>query len=222
MTERKDQDNHESSINYSGTVTGRISTKGPTIQSNAPRTLEARLIHDAFINHGTITGRATMQQPNAEEIERFNVAEDARIEALIADYEASYLPEWAIGRTDGEYVLGAQLPTRDGRRTGNAHIVGLEQDHRTGGTNYVILTDAGTELVMDADELDECFYPPKYVSDVKQVIAKFDNPKDEPDLRPGLEWAIARCKALQTQGFTHACNGALIKDFQNCLGDPND
>lgn len=40
----------------------------------------------------------------------------------------------------------------------------------------------------------------------------------EPDLRPGLEWAIARCKALQSQGFERSRNDVLIKDFQNCIG----
>jgi len=40
----------------------------------------------------------------------------------------------------------------------------------------------------------------------------------EPDLRPGLEWAIARCKALQTQGFERSRHDVLIKDFQNCIG----
>lgn len=40
----------------------------------------------------------------------------------------------------------------------------------------------------------------------------------EPDLRPGLEWAIARCKALQSQGFERSRHDVLIKDFQNCIG----
>ena len=30
------------------------------------------------------------------------------------------VPEWAIDRAKGKLVLGAQLPTRDGRKCGNA------------------------------------------------------------------------------------------------------
>lgn len=41
---------------------------------------------------------------------------------------------------------------------------------------------------------------------------------DQP-LRPGLNWAIARCQALQSQGFTHSRHEVLIRDFKNCLGD---
>lgn len=35
--------------------------------------------------------------------------------------------------------------------------------------------------------------------------------------KPGLEWAIARCKALQSQGFERSRHDVLIKDFQNCI-----
>lgn len=35
----------------------------------------------------------------------------------------NHLPEWAIGKAGGLYLIGAQLPTRDGRRMGNAHII---------------------------------------------------------------------------------------------------
>jgi len=53
---------------------------------------------------------------------------------------------------------------------------------------------------------------------IREAAALRDDDNDaEPDLRPGLEWAIARCKALQTQGFSHSRNDVLIKDFQNCI-----
>lgn len=143
------------------TATGRISTKGPAIQSNTPKTLEAKRIRDAFITH-----RFKGEAPDP--------LSDLQASELIPECESVLLPEWAIGRTDGQYVLGAQLPTRDGRRMGNAHITDIREGCL--GTDqrfYGVLTDAGTELVMTASELYECFYPPKYVSDVKEVLRKF-------------------------------------------------
>lgn len=38
-----------------------------------------------------------------------------------------------------------------------------------------------------------------------------------PGARRGLEWAIARCKALQSQGFPQTRLDVLIKDFDGCL-----
>ncbi|MCK2185705.1 hypothetical protein [Halomonas getboli] len=52
-------------------------------------------------------------------------------------------------------------------------------------------------------------------SDLRGAINKLAS---EPDLRPGLTWAIERCKALQSQGFERSRNDVLIRDFQNCIG----
>ena len=50
------------------------------------------------------------------------------------------LPHWATKLcTDGKLCVGAQLPTRDGRKIGNAYII-----EDMGGV-YNILTDAGTK-----------------------------------------------------------------------------
>lgn len=94
------------------------------------------------------------------------------------------LPSWAIGLAYGEYVLGAQLATRDGRRTGNAHIISImgmdfASVDTPSVTVYTILTDAGNELRMDEQELSDSFYPPYWVSDVTEVIRKFRNSGDE-------------------------------------------
>jgi hypothetical protein len=36
------------------------------------------------------------------------------------------LPDWAVSRANGDYLaIGACLPTRDGRRIGNATVIGL-------------------------------------------------------------------------------------------------
>ncbi len=92
---------------------------------------------------------------------------DDEIDALMEDY----LPKWAICRAHGTLMLGAQLPTKDGRRMGNAHIIGeVEKDvHHY----FVVLTDAGSQLIMTEREIAECFYPPEWVSDVSEVLRKF-------------------------------------------------
>lgn len=83
-------------------------------------------------------------------------------------------PEWAIGPANGELVLGAMLPTRDGRRTGNAHIIAERPSALGPGRNlYLLITDAGNTFVMSADEIQEAYYTPQYYSDVQDIINKF-------------------------------------------------
>ena len=81
------------------------------------------------------------------------------------------LPEWAAGLAKGELVMGAQLPTKDGRRIGNAHIVDI--DETPYGDMYTVLTDAGNYLALGGAEVGELFFPPRYVSNVGEVIARF-------------------------------------------------
>ena len=88
------------------------------------------------------------------------------------------LPDWAIGTTDGRYVLGAHLPTRDGRAIGNAHIVGIATkdpfaDPPRAPYYWEVLTDGGTNLLLTDGELDELFHPPAYISDVAEVRTRF-------------------------------------------------
>lgn len=84
------------------------------------------------------------------------------------------LPPWAKALAHGELVVGAQLPTRDGRRMGNAHIVDIGNTNTPNGKRvHLVLTDAGNTMLMFADEIQEAFYPPKYVSDVDEIINKF-------------------------------------------------
>jgi hypothetical protein len=83
------------------------------------------------------------------------------------------MPSWAVAKTPGHYVLGAHLPTRDGRRHGNAHIVEILQSP-THGVVYRCLTDAGMYILYDRAELDEGYYPPEWVSGVQEVVSRFD------------------------------------------------
>lgn len=99
------------------------------------------------------------------------------------EYEPVYeepLPGWAIGLAHGLYVLGSQLPTRDGRRMGNAHIIDTKYSEPLDQTVYAVLTDAGNTLRMTQEELEECFYPPKYISDVSNVLNNFNYKKHKP------------------------------------------
>lgn len=79
-----------------------------------------------------------------------------------------FMPEWAIGVSDGIQV-GSQLCTRDGRRIGNARVVGSEVE--LAGSMFSIKawpvrTDFGNELFLTTSEIEEFFYPPKWLMSV--------------------------------------------------------
>jgi len=98
------------------------------------------------------------------------------LEAALGDM----LPPWAIGLAHGQLVVGAQLPTRDGRRCGNAHIIEVEDGYL--GMNmlvYTVLTDAGGRMRLTASEADELFHPPRYVCELSEVLRKFDRDLSE-------------------------------------------
>lgn len=71
------------------------------------------------------------------------------------------MPSWATGEAVSLMQLGAQLRTRDGRRSGNAATVGTRHIH--GKTLAVVVTDAGTWLTLNERELDELFHPPQWL-----------------------------------------------------------
>lgn len=92
------------------------------------------------------------------------------------DFEAlaaAQLPEWAIGHAKGYMDEGALLPTRDGRRMGNAIVAKMET--RDYGPVAKVVTDAGNVCHMTERELEECFFPPKWISNV--------------ETHPGVHWA---------------------------------
>lgn len=94
------------------------------------------------------------------------------------------LPDWATGLAHGRLCLGAQLCTRDGRRTGNAHIIQIAGPRKGySDSRYLVMTDAGNTFVMSAVEIRTAYYDPYYFSDVKDIIAKFwYDPGDPPVL----------------------------------------
>ena len=93
------------------------------------------------------------------------------------------IPSWAIRKANQILAVGAQLPTRDGRRTGNAHIIAIENWNNTSGMTgrpvYVVLTDAGSVIRCVAEEVHELFHLPMWVSDVNEVMIRFGrDPED--------------------------------------------
>jgi hypothetical protein len=100
---------------------------------------------------------------------------------LVKEWE-QILPHWAVRAAQpGILDVGAQLCTRDGRRMGNAHIIGLKAGTLDYGRPYYrVLTDAGTHMVMNSSEINECFWPPRWISDINEVIKKFDR-NDQPE-----------------------------------------
>lgn len=81
------------------------------------------------------------------------------------------LPHWAVSSNDGAYKAGAQLPTKDGRRVGNAVIA--EEIVGMSGTCFVVITDAGSYLVLTPNELEELYYPSEFiVRDIPNIKPK--------------------------------------------------
>lgn len=102
--------------------------------------------------------------------DNFEISDDSL--QLLQEF-LNQLPEWADRLSKrGELVIGTQLCTRDGRRMGNAWVVGFKQMPTY--HYYEILTDAGTRLRMNNREIASQFFRPKYVGRLSEILAKFD------------------------------------------------
>lgn len=91
------------------------------------------------------------------------------------------LPDWAVDVSDGTLKPGLQLCTKDGRRSGNAHIIGFERVPGPGSQFFevfTLLTDAGNRIRATEPEIDELFYRGEFISDPQEVITRFGG-KDE-------------------------------------------
>lgn len=78
---------------------------------------------------------------------------------------AEFLLPWATGKAKGWTDIGAQLRTKDGRRIGNAVLIGSEQQQ--GLTLYQVVTDVGTLVNFTERELEEMFHQPDYTMNVE-------------------------------------------------------
>jgi hypothetical protein len=107
--------------------------------------------------------------------------------SALNEFELSFgpLPDWAIARNwDYSLVPGAQLCTRDGRRTGNAHIIQrvVKEVPATADRNnpygeqtyYECLTDAGSKFTFTEQEIETAFTIGDWISDPARVLNDFD------------------------------------------------
>lgn len=118
----------------------------------------------------------------AEDAGNRNASEDPDYHAAMLameEFELSHgpIPDWAQARNWAyELVPGAQLCTRDGRRTGNAHII--KTDIVAAGPVavpvFACLTDAGSKFVFNETELLDAFTIGDWISDVSRVLKDFD------------------------------------------------
>ena len=81
------------------------------------------------------------------------------------------LPSWAEKLSDGNHMEeGAQLCTKDGRKIGNAIVVGVTECENSSLNDPSepapwarILTDRGHEAWMCVEEMEKLFHPPSYI-----------------------------------------------------------
>lgn len=142
--------------------------------------LKAMLPHwEAMSEQGCIEGGVEYIRSEDEEL--------MAAEKVMRDFEDSHgpLPEWAVARNFGyELLPGAQLCTKDGRRTGNAHIVSIEvkgYKHLADRNNpygevtvYNCLTDAGSHFAFTAEELETAFTIGDWLSSPERILEDFD------------------------------------------------
>lgn len=75
------------------------------------------------------------------------------------------LPEWATGFNYAkEIMVGTQLLTKDGRKTGNAYVI---RRYINSQDIWLILTDAGNIFIMNELEINSQFYIGNYLSTSK-------------------------------------------------------
>jgi len=79
------------------------------------------------------------------------------------EYLGYPIPNWAVGLSEGNYMeAGAQLCTRDGKKTGNAYVHKITE-HKKLGQLATVVTDVGNIMQLTLPELVNMFYPPQYV-----------------------------------------------------------
>ena len=73
------------------------------------------------------------------------------------------IPEWADRRATGAFDIGAALPTRDGRRIGNATVVRVSKSEHTGEPLFHVVTDKGNDPgPFSCEEMEELFWAPRW------------------------------------------------------------
>lgn len=76
--------------------------------------------------------------------------------------EEEPLPNWAKRRCDS-FTYMAQLPTKDGRCTGNAVLWDYTRSQYTNDMLAIVVTDAGNIMKLTHTEISDLFHKPEYV-----------------------------------------------------------
>lgn len=97
-------------------------------------------------------------------------------QAMTDDFDSYPLPDWALCENEHQVLVpGTQLATKDGRLTGNAHIICTRNAKWDSEVRiYECLTDAGNKITMTESELRNQFHIGPFISHVDDVLDKFD------------------------------------------------
>ena len=90
---------------------------------------------------------------------------------------------WTQKVSNGELVLGAYLPTKDGRRVGNAQIIGIFPGVApTFVFIYTVICDNGNKMMLTRAQVEDLFHAPSHVADIKEVRKRFKEAERIPEL----------------------------------------
>lgn len=139
--------------------------------ANQLRAAAATLEKLGYTYHGGEVWKPPLGKPPHWALQPYQLAVMAMVDATNPSIPEDDLPlpEWAerqvIPDWRADLQLHAQLCTRDGRKCGNAVII------RVFGRYYGVLTDMGTELVLNRDEVMQLFHPPRFIVK-KEAVGK--------------------------------------------------
>lgn len=139
--------------------------------ANQLRAAAATLEKLGYTYHGGEVWKPPLGKPPHWALQPYQSAVMAMVDAARPSVREDDLPlpEWAERQVAPDWLaylqLHAQLCTRDGRKCGNAVII------RVFGRYYGVLTDMGTELVLNRDEVMQLFHPPRFIVK-KEAVGK--------------------------------------------------
>ncbi|MBO2834625.1 hypothetical protein [Pseudomonas aeruginosa] len=106
-------------------------------------------------------------------------------------------------------LVGELLCTEEGLRELLGRVLLLTHPIQSGITGKLYHALGVVEVIGDKVQMQAA--AKSEISTVEPV------PQPSTEMRAGLEWLTARCKALQSQGFPRTRHDVLIKDLEGCL-----